>query len=73
MQGAPVYDYPSSILTLNITVISDPSSLKFSDGIARKTYQNALNPNQFAKVRVPVLTQVKVSALVERPACMCTT
>ena len=66
MQGAPVYDYPSSTLTLNITVISDPSALKFRDGIARQTYQNALNPNQFAKVRsaahlalvnVPILTQ----------------
>ena len=51
VQGAPQYDYPSSTLILNITVISDPSVLKFSDGIARQTYQNALNPNQFAKVR----------------------
>ena len=50
VQGAPVYDYPSSTLTLNITVISDPSALKFQDGIAKQTYQNALQPNQFAKV-----------------------
>lgn len=50
-QGAPDYDYPSSTLILNITVISDPSALKFRDGIARQTYQNALTPNQFAKVR----------------------
>ena len=50
VQGAPVYDYPTSTLTLNITVISDPSALKFQDGIAKQTYQNALQPNQFAKV-----------------------
>ena len=49
-QDAPVYDYPSSMLTLNITVISDPAYLKFSDGIARQTYQNALTPNRFARV-----------------------
>ncbi len=51
MQGNPDYDYPSSTLTLNITVISDPIALKFTDGIARQTYNNALHPNQFAKVR----------------------
>lgn len=45
-----MYDYPTSTLTLNITVISDPSALKFQDGIAKQTYQNALQPNQFAKV-----------------------
>ena len=45
-----MYDYPTSTLTLNITVISDPAYLKFSDGIARQTYQNALTPNRFARV-----------------------
>ena len=49
-QEVPVYDYPTSTLTLNITVISDPAYLKFSDGIARQTYQNALTPNRFARV-----------------------
>ena len=49
-QDIPVYDYPTSTLTLNITVISDPAYLKFSDGIARQTYQNALAPNRFARV-----------------------
>ena len=45
-----MYDYPTSTLTLNITVISDPAYLKFSDGIARQTYLNALTPNRFARV-----------------------
>ena len=51
LQGAPVYDYASSALTLNITLISDPGALKFQDGIARQTYQNAVTPNKFARVR----------------------
>ncbi|CAL5218870.1 g603 [Coccomyxa viridis] len=59
VNGSPEYDYPSSTLTLNITVISDPTALKFRDGIARQTYNNALNPNQFAK---PVTVTAQVGA-----------
>lgn len=50
-QGAPVYDFMNATLTLNITVITDPTALKFQDGIARQTYQNSVTPNQFARVR----------------------
>ena len=45
-----MYDFLNATLTLNITVITDPTALKFQDGIARQTYQNSVTPNQFARV-----------------------
>ena len=44
------FAFKTPTLALNITVISDPACLKFSDGIARQTYQNALTPNGSAEV-----------------------
>ena len=53
VQGNPVLDLQNGTVTLNVTVISDPKSIKFSDGIARLTYNKAANPNQYAKVICP--------------------
>ena len=72
-----MYDFVNATLTLNITVITDPTALKFQDGIARQTYQNSVTPNQFARVR-PSSTAagmlggcVPVSAIPAAASCNC--
>ncbi len=49
-QGNPVLDLQNGTVTFNVSIISSASALKFSDGVARTTYNKAANPNQFAKV-----------------------
>lgn len=50
LQGLPALDPKTSALTFNVSIISDPAYLKFSDGVARMTYNKQVTPNSFAKV-----------------------
>ena len=52
MQGTPALDLQNGTVTFNVSVIADPKSIKFSDGIARQTYNKAAHPNTYAKVLV---------------------
>ena len=55
VQGNPVLDLQNGTVSFNVSVITDPKAIKFSDGVARLTYSKAANPNQYAKVaRLPV-------------------
>ena len=57
-QGNPALDLQSGTITLNVSIISQASALKFSDGVSHSTYNRALNatgsngrsPSRFAKV-----------------------
>ncbi len=50
VQGNPALDLQNGTVTFNVSVITDSSAIKFSDGVARLTWHKAANPNQYAKV-----------------------
>ena len=56
MQGNPALDLQNGTITFNVSIISNASAIKFGDGVARSTYNRAVNTShnasRFAKVRV---------------------
>ena len=49
-QALPVFDPAAGTLTFNVTIVSNPASIKFPGGIARLTYEKAVAPSAYAKV-----------------------
>ena len=53
MQGNPDLDLANGTITFNVSIISQASQLKFSDGVAHESYEKAVNStrDKYAQVR----------------------
>ncbi|CAL8469998.1 g9540 [Coccomyxa elongata] len=58
INALPVFDPAAGTLTFNITIVFNPASIKFPGGVARLTYEKAVNPSAYAK---PLVVTAQVS------------